>query len=173
MAQASRRCLFYWFQKAEPSPCPLPFDRLCTKTEFFGRDGAPAASQPPFSGRKIGQIRLWNISVAPLDAARTARARDPYPFLCKAHSTGEGEVVPTLSRRCRWKSYITSRSHRRGRPCHYAERQNSPITGEFCRGLVVGKIGWGRASSKIIQNSLFLTVFRQPGKKQLPWHIRC
>ena len=64
-----------------PSPAPtetIDHRRLCTKTEFFGRDAAPAASPPAFSGRKIGQIRLGDIS------------------RCAAERGGDGAGAPSL-----------------------------------------------------------------------------
>src|SRR5690242_1831416 len=46
--------------------------------------------RPRSAGGKLGKSGFGTYSVAPLNAARTAQARHPYPFLCRAHPMGEG-----------------------------------------------------------------------------------
>src|SRR5690348_11274527 len=63
---------------------------LCTKTEFFGGDAAPAASPPAFSGRKIGQIRLWNISRCAAERGADAAGAPSPPIFVQSPSNGRG-----------------------------------------------------------------------------------
>src|SRR5690348_4140897 len=72
--------------------------------EFFGRDAAPAASPPAFSGRKIGQIRLGNISRCAAERGADGAGAPSLPIFVQSPPRERVKLCPVRTRFARFST---------------------------------------------------------------------